>query len=458
MITKEKYIILNRLPKNKKLSAELCILNFDITDFKEAIEDLINSNPNVVFWSASNNYSKEYIKLASKLGFTNVISIPINTDIIKSFFDTQAKEFDNNIQLNYKKLKNSKILIVDDNESNIKLLRETLADLGIDIKSCMNPISALELVKREKFSLFLLDILMPAISGFELAEIIKSSSINSNTPIIFISAISGTENILNGYNLGAYSYIEKPFNINIVKSQIYNILQDEEIRLYKDKEKENFVATLTHDLKSPINAEICALNYLIQKISDKSEINCNELLTDVLSSAKYMKLITDKILSYYKQKNSVINLNKEDVSFSRLIISSIEELKYLSNEKNIKISLKTELDNDIVSVDIIEIKRVINNLLSNAIEYSRKNGVINIYLQQKDSQISCSIKDYGIGIEIDNPEKVFDEYITYSKKEKKIGFGLGLNICKKIINAHNGNISIKSKQNKGTTVTFTIPL
>lgn len=457
MITKEKYIILDKFPENTNLSVKLCIINFNIFIFKDNLKMLIRDNKNVIFWSASNDFSKKYIKLASDLGISNVIPLPINTDIIENFFSNIENSTENLFSSDYEKLSNSKVLVVDDNEDNVKLLNETLSDLGIDIKYCLNPLSALELIKHEKFSLFLLDILMPSLSGFELAEMIKKSTVNCNTPIVFISAISGTENILNGYNLGAYSYIEKPYNLNIVKSQIYNILKNEEDKINQDKEKENFVATLTHDLKSPINAEICALNYLLDKVSDNSIENYNELLTDVLSSAKYMKLITDKILSHYKQKNNSLILNKEDISFSTVIVSTIEELKYLSNEKNLKITFENNLKDDIVSIDVIEIKRVLNNLLSNAIEYSRKNGVINIILNKENNNYICIIKDYGIGIEINDTERVFEDYVSFSKKQKKIGFGLGLNICKKIVNAHGGAISITSKQDEGTTVKFSIP-
>lgn len=459
MLIKERCTILDEVPSDNVSLKELCIINYNITPVVSSTKRVIENNPNTTFWLASKDFSKAYILLANQLGIKNIIPVPIKTDLIDTFFQNKENKYDVKEHiLNFAPLESSKILIVDDNELNIKLLVEILSDLGIHITSCINPQSCLELIQKEKFDLFLLDILMPEMSGFELAEKIKQTRINSLTPIIFISAISGTENVLNGYNLGACSYIEKPFNPNIVKSQIYNILKSEESKKNIDKDKEQFVATLTHDLKSPINAEICALNFLLKQQPDKLKNIQNEMLSELLSSAKYMRLITDKILCHYKQKNDKITLNRENVSIRSLIVSSIEELKFLAGEKNLDICFYTDVVEDSVNVDVIEIRRVINNILSNAIEYSKENGVIDVYLDKDKEFYTCRIRDYGYGIDMSKKEDVFEEYITFSKQQKKTGFGLGLSICKKIINSHEGEISIESEVGKGTTIEFTLPV
>ena len=258
--------------------------------------------------------------------------------------------------------------------------------------------------------------------------------------------------------MGAYSYIEKPFHPNIVKSQIYNLLKTEENKISLEKEKENFVATLTHDLKSPINAEITALNYLLKDNPTKDKPIQKEMLSELLNSAKYMKLITDRILAHYKQKNTDLILNKEICSLKEIVISCINELNYQTTKKNLQIRLFSEPDNYLINIDYIEIKRVINNLLSNAIEYSNKNSYIDITLAKDNDKYIFKIKDYGLGIDLEKYNCVFDEYMTLSKNHKKVGFGLGLNICKSIINAHNGDISISSQPQKGTEITFTLPI
>ena len=229
MITGNNYLILESISSVYEIKEELCILNFDITDKFQTLNDFIRLNKQTTFWAATNDFSKKYIQTASKLGIKNVIKFPIKKELIDNFFLSKEEiEEKTEDYYNYPPLKNSKILIVDDNNLNIELLNELLSDIGVKITSHSNPLHAIESIKKEKYDLLLLDILMPEMSGFELAETIKNTETNKNTPIIFISAVSGNENIVNGYSLGAYSYIEKPFSPSVVKAQIYNVLKKDE--------------------------------------------------------------------------------------------------------------------------------------------------------------------------------------------------------------------------------------
>jgi len=456
MLTDEKYTILDYIPQNDNLITQLCILNFNILKNIEDVKKIINKNPKTTFWCASKDFSKSYVQTAGKMGISNIIPVPISTDLINKFFEDKSVK-DKETSLKYAPLNNLKIMIVDDNDLNIKLLSNILDDLGLDIVSCNNPVEGLNLAKHQKFDLFLLDILMPEMSGFELAESIKKTFINSATPVIFVSAISGTENIMNGYNLGAYSYIEKPYHPNLVKAQIYNLLKLEAQKKSEEKNKENFIAALTHDLKSPINAEINALKLLVNdKIQNKSFKK--EVLSELLNSAKYMKLITDKIICHYKQKYSKIKLSTEKTNFNKVVLSCINELKYLADEKNITIRYKSPNENIFANIDIIEIKRVINNLISNAVEYSYNYNYIDISVQKIYNDLIFEIRDYGRGINLKTYNHIFEEYVSLSKEHKKTGFGLGLHICKKIIEAHMGEIHIRSKPENGTIITFKIPI
>ena len=450
MITSEKYTILEKEDNIPQIETELCIINFDIINNTDYVKNLISKNKHTTFWAVSDNFSKEYVKTVAKLGIQNIVKYPISTNIIEKFFANKEKEKD--IITNYPPLTNSKVLIADDNDMNITLLKETLKDTGAKLTCTESSQKALQIIGNEKFDLLLLDILMPNISGFELAEYARKSSPNKNTPIIFISAVSGTENILNGYQLGACSYIEKPFSPHIVKAQIYNLLKTEADKQQKEREKDSFVAALTHDLKNPILAEINALKYL-----SKDKEYSSEMVDGLLNSAKYMKHITDQILSHYKQEQTTLKLIKEEISLNKIILMSIEELKYLAVDKELEIRYNNVSENKAIPVDVIEIKRVINNLLSNAIEYSKNGSQVDITLSNNSEFYKVTIKDYGTGIDLNKYDKVFEEYVSLSKEHKKIGFGLGLKISKNIIEAHDGSIKIKSEPNKGTEVSFTIP-
>lgn len=350
-------------------------------------------------------------------------------------------------------IKNANILIVDNNSDNLTELKQLISEFG-SIDCFLNPIDAIENVFNTKYDLIIIDVDMNEMSGFDFAKKIKQNYLNIMTPILFISSETNAQIIINCYKYESASFINRPFNPIIVKTQIYNILKTEALKHSIEKEKEQFIATLTHDLKSPINAEICALTQLLNKNNPSLQ---NEMLEELLNSAKYMKLITENILCFYKHKNKGLVLNKESVDFVELVSSSINNLKYLADDKNIKINFSTNILNPQIELDVLEIKRVINNLLSNAIEYSYQNNNIDINLKILGKNFVFEIKDYGIGIRTEHLNNIFDEYMTLAKQHKKTGFGLGLNICKKIIEQHNGEISIDSTYGTGTSIQFKLP-
>ncbi len=457
MLFTTNYLILDEIPANNEIKHPLCILKINFsTDNINKLSNLINNNPNTEFWLATNNPSKKIIDKANELGIKNIINLPIDENLINKFFNKITPQ-NNHSQISDIDLSESKVAIVDDNDMNIKLLTEILSDLNIKIYSYNSPEEAIKNIETEKFDLFMLDILMPNISGFDLAKRIKKTELNSTTPIVFVSAMVDIESKLNGYELGAYSYIEKPYNIELVKTQVYNILKKQLHTKTINTQKENFVAMLTHDLKSPINAEINALELLIQKKFGEISDCQHEIIGSVLNSVKYMKHITDQILSFYKCKNSYIKLNLENTIFEEIVHESISSMKFLIEEKKQKVHLKSTLHKKQINIDVIEIKRLICNLLSNAIEYTPEGSEIWIDLKQNKSSFIFSIKDSGYGIAPENLANIFDEYMSLAKKQKRVGFGLGLNICKKIVEAHGGNINIESELGKGTTITFAIP-
>ena len=458
MLYTKSYTILEDFSKCIGITSPLCILKMiSITENYNQLLSIIKKNPQTKFWIATNDTSKESVIKANQLGIKNIINLPIDETLIHEYFNKTSHTNTENKYERSVDISGLKVAIVDDNEMNINLLSEVLSEMGLNIHSFIHPEEIIKYLECGKYDLFLLDILMPNISGFELANIIKQNKLNSGTPIVFISALSDFDTKSCSYEIGAYTYIEKPFNIELVKSQIYNILKSQIQTKKLNKQKENFVAMLTHDLKSPINAEINALELLITNKFGKITKCQKEIITTILSSAKYMKHMTDQILSFYKCQNSYIKLKKENVEFKSVVLESISAMKFLLDEKRQTIQFNSEIDKEMAFIDIIEIKRVLHNLISNAIEYSPEGSFIKIELSCDEKYFNFLINDNGYGIDTNNLSNIFDEYISLAKQQKKVGFGLGLNICKKIITAHGGNIFIESRLQQGTTIKFTIP-
>ena len=282
---------IKNLSSTKDLSSKkLCIIKTNFKDLNP-LKQLRQKFPNTEFWLTSSDISRKNILQANYYGVKNVIPFPFDIKIIREFFQKKQQKSteDKYTCEGYSWMKGLKIMIVDDNPMNIELLVETFASSGLNISTFQKPQNALDALMKEKFDLFLLDVMMPEISGFDLAQKIKESELNKETPVIFISALSDPENKITGYDLGSCAYIEKPFDVNVVRSQVFNILKSRKLQLAMNSTKESFIAMVAHDLKSPVNAEITALELLLQKIPTQKDIENNEIITDLLQAAKYMK-------------------------------------------------------------------------------------------------------------------------------------------------------------------------
>ena len=220
---------------------------------------------------------------------------------------------------------------------------------------------------------------------------------------------------------------------------------------------DTFIAMFTHDLKTPINSGIFALEMLLKNSSENLNDFQKELLEDLLNSSKYMKRLTENALCKFKADSGKLTLNKEKTSIKNLVINCIDETKYILNEKKQKINFICNQKDISANVDVVELTRVVNNLISNASKYSDKNSEIDITLRKIKHKIYFEIQDYGCGIKMKELDSVFEKYVRLANNQKSAGTGLGLYITKLIIEAHNGNVEIDSKINKGTIISFSIP-
>ncbi|MBR1681189.1 HAMP domain-containing histidine kinase [bacterium] len=220
---------------------------------------------------------------------------------------------------------------------------------------------------------------------------------------------------------------------------------------------DTFIAMFTHDLKTPINSGIFALEMLLKDTSENLNDYQKELLNDLLNSSKYMKRLTENALCKFKADSGNLKLNKENCSIKELVKNCIEETKYILNDKNQKLNFNCSKNEIKGNVDIVELTRVVNNLISNASKYSPKNSEINITIKKLNHKIYFEIQDFGCGIKMRELDKAFDKYVRLANNQKSAGTGLGLYITKLIVDAHGGEINIESKPQKGTKISFNIP-
>lgn len=247
---------------------------------------------------------------------------------------------------------------------------------------------------------------------------------------------------------------------------IYKLPTKEIIAVYNDiserketeKIRENFIATLSHDLRVPLLAENHTLKYMLKgtfgPLSNHQEVAVDNMIN---SNSDLINLV-NTLLDVFKYESETIELHKKNINIFQLVEECLMEIESLINSQNkiVKSHIKEDIPN--IYVDRKHIKRVLYNLISNAINYTPDNSIIEIDARIKKYTMKITIKDNGKGISEEDISKIFDRYYSSSKKFRKVGTGLGLYLSRQIVEAHGGNIWAESKPNQGSIFYIELPI
>ena len=220
--------------------------------------------------------------------------------------------------------------------------------------------------------------------------------------------------------------------------------------------KEDFVATLTHDLKVPIIAETNMLELFLNesfgKVNEKQEI----ALKNMQASNRELLDLVQIVLETYKFRSQTIKLYRENIMLKGFLDEIITEMRPIADKTKNNLILNSPRDIRVFA-DKIQLKRVIKNLIQNAISYGESKSPIEITLGEVPKYIVIKVKDYGKGISKDDINKIFNKYYSAAKKFRKIGTGLGLYLSFQIAKAHGGDLTVESVENEFTEFTVKLP-
>lgn len=364
-----------------------------------------------------------------------------------------------------------KILIVDDVLSNVLLLKVLLTGEKYTIVTANNGKQALEQVEKEKPDLILLDVMMPDINGFEVAKILKSQSETSEIPIIFLTALNSTPDIVKGFQTGGNDFISKPFNkeellirvkhqISLIAAKRFIVAQTEELRktiIGRDK----LYSVIAHDLRSPMGSIKMVLNMLTMSLPKEV---IGEEMFDLLNTANQTTEevfgLLDNLLKWTKSQIGRLNVVYQDYNIVEMIEGIIEIFTMLGELKQIKIRFIDHEDKFFVRADIDMIKTVLRNLISNAIKFSHDHSEIWIDLTVADGNAVVSVKDFGCGMDEDQQKKLLhtDTHFSTFGTNNEEGSGLGLLLCVDFVEKNGGRLWFESTKGEGSTFYFTVPL
>ena len=364
-----------------------------------------------------------------------------------------------------------KLLVVDDVQTNVLLLKALLGKEGYGILVANNGQEALEVIRNENPDLILLDVMMPGMDGFEVAERLKSEEFRCEIPIIFLTALDDTQSIVNGFKLGVGDFISKPFRKEELMVRIKHqlslvaarrIIEEKNEELRKTiAGRDKMYSVIAHDLRSPMGSIKMVLNMLILNLpSETIGDEMYELLTMANQTTEDVFSLLDNLLKWTKSQIGKLKVVYQDINMVEVVEGVSEIFTMVAGLKNIKIVQDVPVADVAVRADIDMVKTVIRNLISNAIKFSNEGAEVVVSLAEEDGMAIVSVKDSGCGIDEENQRKLLhtDTHFSTFGTNNEEGSGLGLLLCKDFVIKNGGKLWFTSKKGEGSTFSFSIPL
>ncbi|MDF9773382.1 hybrid sensor histidine kinase/response regulator [Pseudomonas baetica] len=387
----------------------------------------------------------------------------------------------------------AKVLIVDDLPENLLALEALIKREDRIVYKALSADEALSLLLQHEFAMAILDVQMPGMNGFELAELMRGTERTRNIPIVFVSAAGRELNYaFKGYESGAVDFLHKPLDIYAVKSKV-NVFVD----LYRQsKAMQEQVLALEHSrreqetlLKQLQNTQL-ELEQAVRMRDDFMSIVAHEVRTPLNglileTQLRKMHLARDNAAAFTLDKmHAMVDRDERQI---KNLIRLIEDMLDVSRIRTGKLSIRPtcfdlsalvrellqnfsrQIDAAETSVtldaeqpvignwDEFRIEQVISNLLTNALRYGAK-GPISVKVYSEEGRALVDVQDQGIGISEENQERIFQQFERVSAKHAVAGLGLGLFISEQIVTAHGGTITVQSRIGEGALFRVCLPL
>ncbi len=352
--------------------------------------------------------------------------------------------------------KRMRILAVDDSPANADIIVSSLGQEHI-VNIATNGKDALSLLDKVVPDIILLDILMPGMDGFAVADEIGKRKALKSVPIIFLTVLSDTGEVVKGFETGASDYITKPFDVDELKTRVNFHL---ELKAKRDQiQKQNqdqreLLHVLTHDLANTFMS-IAAFSHFFEDLSPRDAIQLENIRSSVRNGTEVIQMVRDLISNTHRLKMTGLDL-QECLECSLLILHP------LFDRKNLKISLAFPPGLSVKAERVSLLNSVLNNVLTNAIKFSYPGREIEIRAEEKGDKVLLHVQDYGIGMREEDLEDFFHVHKNSSRKgtNGETGTGFGMPLIKRFMDAYGGSVSIVSRDlerypdDHGTTVSL----
>lgn len=362
----------------------------------------------------------------------------------------------------------SRILIVDDDEIIRKLLRRVLERSGFTIDEAPSGEGALTRIEANCPDLILLDVVMDGIDGFQTCRKLKAIEGLAEVPIIFVTGRSDTGSIVEGLNAGGNDYITKPINRHEALARIRNHLKMRKLMRMQSEfidglkqanlAKNRVIGVASHDLRNPIASIRGLSEFLVESgpLNDEQR----EIATTIQTTSDSMLSLVEELLDISVIESGEERIDYQPCNLYEIIASSIGIYQFTARKKSIEIELKDRGEvPDLLMLDKTQFRRLIDNMLSNAVKYSPLGTNVSVLVQSSGESLKIIVEDEGPGIPENEMHKLFTDFGKTSVKPtgSETSTGLGLAICKKVAEIHKGRIYAANREDR-SGMRFTVEL
>ncbi len=371
-----------------------------------------------------------------------------------------------------------KILLVNDRGDHLKIVESILDRLGAEVEVAGTGIEAIEATADTEFAFVLLDLQLAGTSGFEVAAQLSKEKEGYSAPVIVLtSPEDDPDTVYRGYYAGAIDYLEKPLDADVLQSKAKVFLDmyrqhqalaieiqerkraeenlkraQEQLQLRNDELSE-FAHLAAHDLKSPLHTIHGFAHRLYDKIDTAKPERIKEWADLLITGANRMSTMVDGLLEYAKAGLAGSNYEIVDLSAISHHVRDYLECKIMDSGAEVNFAEMPEVYGNRAALT-----QLLLNLVSNAIKFrGEASPIVNVSATREGEDWQITVSDNGIGIDPKNHDKVFAPLERLHTETEYEGTGLGLAACKKIVDAHQGQVWLKSQLGSGTTFVFTLP-
>ncbi|MGK7940067.1 MAG: response regulator [Crocosphaera sp.] len=368
----------------------------------------------------------------------------------------------------------SNILVVDDTPDNLRLLSVMLSEQGYKVRKALNGNTALKTIHQVPPDLILLDINMPSMNGYQVCQQLKDDPQTKDIPVIFISALDDVLDKVKAFNVGGVDYITKPFQAEEVIARIENqlLIQRQKKQLQQQiKEREKTEQTLrvylhavSHDLRNPVLGFSLIFKNFLKQEKETIEIPRKVLEQMSKSCVRQLNLI-NSLVETQQFEMGVITLNYQPLNLAKLSQQLASEWQPMLAEKQATLQLNIPPNLPPIEADSDRLWRVLENLMANALKHNDpgiqltfRADIMGTEDDHYPQMIRCTLEDNGVGISPEIAATLFESYQRGNQAKKSLGLGLGLYLCRKIIEAHGGAIGVITQSDQGAKFWFTLPI